>query len=643
MYYFQINPWSRNNISQHTSTLWEISSSDSFSPGTIVETAITDETTGSLNAYVSNITVPKGATYYIRATRRFAGLSSANHTLNPVAIVASNLDSVINNNIIHNDSVRIDTPFLYLDVEEFKDNNRDYFTVKTSKFRCKQDGHHSTHWIITNTEGEVVFSSLNDTNYKEEIQIEKTRDIANLSSFTIHAIHTSTNGIESNPGTYVVQSLAFDFEVNGLMEEITPQQDLMLYIVPASARDKYVSNVYFRTVNDADEVTKGLDVTPNKGSNVITIPGKELVSDRKYYLDVFAYDSHGTYSSKRLTLTTKRNDFNHTLYPINFEKKVQIYPSSQYGGLQLPRSFTTYQLPSGKVLIPSAVTGDTSIVEVDINYNSTQNGEEILLDLTNRSSRSDIRLPTQQVTGDNAFIKVFNNNILIMDCGDVDSNNQTKPKFFKYIMDNNGTLQLAGSTTEDMRSEEVKSVGNSNAIVQVTQNELWYIPSVITDDDKSIKSLDMETMTISTVFRLDATSLGMPDLEQANSFALIYNRSKKLMSIITDIGKEVVFDPVSKTIKKIRDVEFTEWVNADIKAIELPNGDYLVLNTKNIKDNNSVLYYDCETAEYTAIPYSPSNTHAYYGSVQPLSGNSFFINKTTYVGGSSDYTVSRVY
>lgn len=643
MYYFQINPWSKDNIAKHTSTKWEIATSENFLPTEIVETAITDENTGSINSYTSNITIPIGATYYIRATRMFAGLSSANHTLNAVPIIASNLDSIINNNIIHNDSVRIDTPFLYVNTEEFHDANRDYFTVKTSKFRCKQDGHKSTHWIITTKEGDVLFTSLDDDNYKEEIQIEKTRDITNVSNFIIYALHTSTNGVTSNPGVYVFQNLTFDFEVTGLTEEVTPQQDLQLFIVPSSARDKYVTNVFLRTVNDDDAITKGIDVTPRSGVSTITIPGRELVSDRKYYLDVFAYDVNGEYNSRRLTIYTKRQDFNHTLYPIDFKKQIQIYPSSQYNGLGLPRSFTTFQLPSGKVLIPNDTTNNTSVYEFDINYTSTSSGGVIELALGTKYTRSDIRLPSSQVNGDNAYIKLFNNNILIMDCGNIDSQQQTKPMFFKYLYDINGTLQLAGSSSEVSRAEEVKSLGSSNAIVQVSQNELWYIPSVQVDSDKSIKCLNIETMDITKVFSLDATSIGVPDIEQATSFGLIYNRAKQLMSIITNIGKEVIFDPVGREIKQIRDVEFSEWLNNDIKCIELPNGDYLVLNVKNIKEANSVLYYDCETAEYTSMPYSPANSHTYLGSIQPNSGNSFFVNRTTYTGGRQDFTVTRVF
>lgn len=641
MYCFQINPWSKDAECEHTSTKWEIASDEHFV--NILETATTTKD-NTINAYTTSIVVPVGSTYWIRATRIFAALTSANHTLNPVPIKASNLDNVVNNNIIHSDSIRIEQPFVYVNTDEFEDPNRDYFTIRTSKFRCKQDGHISTHWIITSQQGDVLFTSLNDVDNKEEIQIEKIRDIKNVSSFIIYAIHTSTNGVESKPGIYNFMNLAFEFDIKGLTDEIEPQRDLELFITPSDARDKYVTKVFLRTPNDDGDITNGVDVTPARGVSTITIPGRELVSDRKYYLDVFAYDRNGEYSTRRLTLYTKRRDFNHTLYPVTFKKEIEIYPSSQYSGLELPRSFTTFQLPNGKVLIPSAVTNNTSVYEFNILYNSTQDGGKVVLDLDNRFSRSDIRLPSSQVTGDNAYIKLFNNSILIMDCGSVEQGTQqTKPRFFKYIIDNNGVLSYDRSSLEASRTEETKSLGSTNAITQVSQTELWYIPSVTLDDDKCIKSLNLETLEINKVIGLDVASLNKTDLEQATSFALIFNRSKMLMHIISNVGKEIILDPISRTVKQIRDVKFTEWATSDIKAVELPNGDYLVLNIKNIKANNSVMYYDCETSEYTPIAYSPANNHTYIGGIQPTSGNSFFINRTSHPGGAQDFTVTRVF
>lgn len=635
MILLQIRAWENQSAIRQIATLWEISTNEAFTD--IIESVTT--TGAELNYLKSSIIIPKGHTYYVRATRKFEN-AQADHTLNIVPV--SNLDEVIDNNIIHSEYMYVERPYVYINEEEFNDDNSLDFEVRTSEFRCKQDGHVATHWIVTDINDNILFKSLYNTFDKTSIRLEKTNDLFNKSVFIVYAIHVTTNGIESEKGILKYINDSFNFEIEGLTTSIPPYTDLNLYIVPETARDSYIESVFLKTQADDGSITRGVNVTPSKGSGTIFIPGTELSYDSKYYLDVYCYNTLGEYTSKRITLTTKPSSFEHNGSNNVYEKKLQEYPPTDFASLLLPGSFSCTELPNGEIIIPKR--NSDKLVKYKGKYESTAQGGKIEIDFgpgkLGYGERTDIILPS--TSADNVLIKLLNNNILLIDCYNAGGTGTVnRPIFMVYNYDPvNDRFSFMHSLTRD---NETIPLGYTNNLVQVSDKEVWYLSG----DAGVLLAYNFISNSIRTIATF--SEIGY------DKASLIYNRKLGKMIITAFTGKaitldpEVAFNPSQSfteemlNIKESKDVPFSEWVNARLKPIELSNGDYLIVRIDNPTANNSVAYYNAIDHTYESLQGAQQGTMVHTGSITTYFSN-YFINRTV-VGGvsTSEYKINRLY
>lgn len=618
MIYVQIRPWSKSgqNVLPQISTFWEVSTTEDMSD--IIESSRTQG--DKLYYYQSELIVPTGEIYWVRPTREFLD-ALANQVGDPIPVTG--VDSVINNNIIHREDMYIEPPFLYVNENEFYREDFVDFEVRTSKFRCKQDGHVATNWIITDSEGTILYKSLYDRYDKTTKRIEKTNDILNKSIFKIYVSHVSTNGMESETSCYTFNNNNFGFDITGLFENITPYQDLNLYINPVGSRDKYIESIWLKVPNDNNEITKGINITPNPGDDVIVVPGDELSYDKKLFLDVYAFNNNQEYSSKRYVLKTRKSTFNNSFLDVKYEKKVFNYDPSNTQTLSgLPTGFVTGEMVNSKILLPKRGSGSNPFIFRAI-YLSTQDGPRIEIDFSGSNTQGDVSLSSNSV--DNCFLRIYNNNLLVIDSYGL-SGGVPVPEFSVYRYD---PVQDAYTKLfEKIRADETIPLGLTNCITQVSSTKLWYLPI----GGEAIKEYDFTTNTIREVINIGQDfTLG----------TMINNRKTGNIVLFSNAGKAKILDVDSLRLRDSIDVPFQEWVGKRLKPVELPNGDYAIFNVTEPTSANAVAYYDSVNNKYESLvpQATPNVIHA--GIITTTTKSVYYINKET--TGNNRYIINRIY
>lgn len=689
MYTFQINPWNKPDIAVHTSTVWEIYNNKECQGDTgLIERNTTTAETGSLSTYTTNLVVPAGSKYFIKATRKFEAQPQIDHSLTPVEIKATNIDIAMNNNIINADITRVDTPYIYVNEEEYRDPNRNYFTVRTSKFRSGQDGHVATHWIITDTNDNVLFSRLNEVIDLLEIQIDKTMDIQQAGIFIIRAIHVTTNQFESEAGMYIFQDNNFGFGIKGLLTDVPPYVDLNLMFTPENAvRDGKISAVYFKNINDDGEVIGNMSLTINKDKNYCTIPGAYLKYGARYYLDVYGYDNKGNYTTRRYNLETARANFDVSFNADNFELKSESSFEHIEAQQHVPvvNYYTTFQLPTGEILIPSPPKPTTNLLKhtltppnvvVPGSGPATFN-DKYVLDLKTENIYGGISLPAQ-VVQDGFYCRLFNNRLLLIDS----KNAGSQPEFSVYVYDpvtKSVTAAMSDVTGEKRpvvltRVNENSCVGNNNTVIQISPSEVIYLPDDNSPGTRHIKKFNLETGAWENWLNISTTAVPNPqddalklntlfNVARSDRYSMLYNRKRGMLHLfITGDGKQdlklVVINVKDKQILDV--IDFTNKFpmynpavdgGTIIKPVDLPNGDYLLYNIggqggKVVKEAG-VVYYDCEEDTYTPIPVDVDYTaqgqpgYKYNGTISILGNMSYLI--TTQLQGTNFSAYTRVY
>lgn len=613
MIFSQIRPWGHADISPQIATFWEISTNKEFT--NIIETQTT--TGDSLYFLQSNITVPSLSTYYIRATRKFANADS-DITLEPKEV--SNIDTVISNNIIHRDSVHIDKPFITINMTEFLNPDFPDFEVKTSKFRCKQDGHVATNWIITDLNNNIVYKSLYDQYDKVLKRFDKTAELLNKTNLIFYVSHVSTNGMESEYAKYILVNDNFNFEVKGLFTDIPPYQDLDLYIEPLEALTKDISSIWIKKVNETGDVVRSVPITITTGSNKITIPGEELSYNSKFYLDIYAINRSEETSFKRYVLKVQSSGYSGTLIEHKYKKEIFTYPEDKYKNIVVPNAFYTTELSNGNILLANKVSNRNPKIIKTI-YRSTQDGPLIELDFKDYGVQQDITLSSELV--DNVFYKILNNNILLIENSKV-INQQPKPSFKVYSYDpikNIFTLQH-----ETTREDETSPIAVQNSAIQISEDKIWYMPI----GTGVIKEYNFLTNQIKTVLDLN---------DNYNTGSMFYNRKVGKLILFNSKGNGFTVDVNSLTITESKDVPFREWVGQRLKAVELLNGDVLIINQNDMTKTNSLVYYDSAENTYTEL-YTESHDIHHIGVIQTRTPHVYIINKEN--SGEQRFLVSRL-
>lgn len=539
----KLKKWVEINGIVHLATTWQIATDQAFT--NIVED-VRSET--MLEFYYSDIIVPAGEEYYVRAKRHF---ENPDDDYWSDVMPINNIEKEYSNMLLAHD-IRIDKPTVYVDREEITGDSQT-ITLKTSKFRSKQDGHVYTHWLVRDEAGDVIYSNLYNTTDKEEHVIPNLNYYRDKSKLYFMAIHVGGAGVESPIGKFEVVLHDFNFNVRSYTA-IAPRRDALIkvdYIDPnfnkrikqIKAYDKDYTE--FLSINVTDEIEE------------FVIPWNFVTEDSIIYIEVLAYDKNGKYgtyktSLKSLSDTAFTEDIVAThSYNQAFEDPV-VYES-----MFIPNGLSTTELGNGDIYGTMLNSDKVHVYKIE---------DDLLVDTGN--FLEGVSLLT--LDNENTYIKRLENNILLIDT----LNGDGHPVFmlFKYSM-TTGVYTLENTL---VRSDEITPVGENNGIVQISNSEFVYLPKGSND----LKVFDISANTVTYLATVPFEVRDHANLIRLNNGQLMIFGGTEFITKVYNFDTGQFVDGVT--------LAPGNFIGNSLKTVRLLNNDVIVFRTIYSEDDVTI-------------------------------------------------------
>lgn len=590
----RIKAWVPISDLVHVSTTWQVAYDKEC---TNVISEVTSDS--SLNIVTLDFTVPLNEVYWVRAKRHFDD-SNADYWTEAKEIT----NNITNHSLILAEDIFVDTPSVFCDIEGLFDDTKLNFEISSGKFRGN-DGHVSAHWIITDSLDRVLFSRLYDTTNLLSIIIDKDTALKTATQLKIKVIHVSSNGVESKPGELVVELNDFNFEITSNLSELKSfsNQVLDFKLINASLKsglkrmDIFAASgerLWYKILNEVELS--------------VTIPWYVMTPASEFKLVISAINKTGVVSVLNTIIQTQSNKVRDVIDPEYVYSKV-FEPANKLTDIMLPNGITSQELGSSAILLP--LIGKTDISKAVYNPNTTE--YVVTVDKVNG-------LSTLNGTNDNTYIKVLENNLLLIDT--MTSNGFPMFLVYRHTLKND-TYTLVNAL---VRENEQHPVGMTNAIVQINDIEFVYIPH----GTNVIRKYNIVQNQV-----IDLNNIPLPNL--ISSVMLRLSGDRLLIMGGTDFTMKVYH---------LADDEFSDgistmpgsFINRNLKTVRLINGDYLIFKTsQKVGDTeSSVLYFDYSELTFTELPIVFDSDSYPTSVVTLLSGEVIFLRYTEVDGvGSS--------
>lgn len=518
-----------------------------------------------VNQYPSNLQTPLTTSYYYSYTRHIRD-NTTGEDIEYSRSVWKEYKPVANTSdlILYNDIV-VEKPIIILNREDIDDVIKNDIVIKTTDFRCNNDNHESTHWIITDSLDNIVYSSLYDTTNKTTITISKTDiDYNSRSYLKVYAIHRSSVGIESDVGMVKLNVNESNFEITSSLSRIIPYTTCRIKLRKIFS-DLPLLTIRYELLSTKDDTPILKRELANETTH-IDIIGEILEPDSSYYLDIYSIGLSGSIVTKRKIIKTVVSSNLDKTYNMDYRKEITLVNTRAKTNEYL-NFVTTHEDYNG--LLPLAKNNDNKIFKGSYDRN---------LDMTSIDPLEVFRSASLVSTTENdgLYAKMLDNSILI-----IDTYVNTIPTFFVYRYDSyNDTCVLLHSMS---RGGESKTIGYLNNVV-IKDNILYYIPY----GSKVINSYNIASNS------LVAVDTAIPITNVDKGLSLIEINNNRLLITGGDIDQCLVFNIATKAYNNAFPLH-GDFRNCTLKTVSLLNGDALIFRVSKRdtdEDYDNVLYYN---------------------------------------------------
>jgi len=557
----KVRQWVVIDNVHHIKTSWQIATDNEFE--NLVAESI--ENDNDITTWDSGVSVPVDGVLWGRVNRHFDDDTSSGWSEPRKLLNISNHNSLL----LLND-VTVERPILRVNKLEVVGDS-EVINVATTKFKCTNDGHFSTHWIVTDANGSILYKSLEDTENKDSISIKKSDfalEISRYDRLIFSAIHKSGGGIESAVGQLVIDTSSFNFEFLNKMKRVLP---LNVYTLKFKKIDVYkphrIDNIKIIRSSD-DEVIHNIVV--NDDSLNFDIPGALLLGDNQFYIDIYAIDNNGMMNIKRGVLKTIAGSALYNIdrgfvYDNNFKLLTQTTKRS------IPKGLVSDELYDGTVLVP--VGKELRVKKFD-NYKKAFSDIGVIAGVSLLTDNNDYTL-----------VKRHRDKIIIDTM-----NSDGKPTFLIYTYDQ--FKEMATLEYSHTRESEITPIGKYNAVVVIDEN-LYYVP-VGTSILNKLSLTDGAITKIRDIDLPDSTSTVMVNL---NNGKLLFIGGDSVFGVVYDINENYFYSRYDIPIS---------FRSRELKTMTLVNGDTVVYRTTVIQDDSAgdVLVFDYDTKRMQEREYS---------------------------------------
>ena len=550
----------------HTASSYEIATDVAFT--NILET-VTDTVTYK-DIYYSSITVPIGTTYYVRARRQLTDVNLAvtQTTWSAPIAVTNNSD---NSTLLLTADIVIEAPIVIVDKAEVLGTSST-ITVSTTSYRGIGDGHASTHWVVTDELDNIIYVSLSDPTNLTTITINKSDiDVLSYNSIKFTAVHVSGVGVESLPGSTIINVGNFNFIISSNMDRVLPYTNYNLKI------NKLDTNIPLGivrvTVNSSTDNSILWSTSVNSEITTVTIPAGILTEDSLLYVDIFTSLNIVSGNSKRKALRTikalqveiadnkykYKKSFTYT-YSDTLKQAVSCNSAARYDN-------TILTILDGSNLV--------HILQYDVTTGRVTDTNNTITGIT---------LPF--INNTDIHIEYRPDNIILLD--HVDVNNV--PTFYVYHYDL--FTRVATLLNSTSRADEILTSGHNNTLNRIDGDNYIYI----------VHNLNiLRRYNITTGVTSDEPVTPMSDITGAT---LIDIGSGKFMTVGGSDNICYGYNINDSTYTNLATTPI-EFVSRDLKSTKLINGDTLIWRfTGTINDTeNNLVYFDKVNSQLSRLPY----------------------------------------
>jgi hypothetical protein len=563
----RISKWDDSLGIIHTSTDWELSTTADFSNVIASEY----DSTEYLNAWVNLFSVPIGVTYYYRYRRKLTsgGIVTYTDWVNAVPITGKAEDI----SLLFPDDVHIEHPTIYVSKEDILNPELDTFTITSSEYRGTADGHAYTHYIITDENDRVIYHSLYNTTDKLSIVIDKTKTpILDAKTITITVIHGSGSNIESKPGYEVVNIELTNHILKSNIRKVMPFTDFPLVFDKKDTRLPFnICRVEVYSSVHTEPVD--IKVLPTPESNISVIPGCVLEPNSTYIVKVYSTRLSYADTVTKYTLNTISND---VIKPIDisymYNKSIDI--DYQEVNISLLPGITTAEVYSGN--IPMVLTNDERvyIFRYDRSTRRLVNTKIVL---------NGISIPNTKQS--NILIKQLNPHKLLVDMLTKDN----KPMFVVYdIVPELNTYTIVNTK---IRDNEVDCLGKTNGYIQISTNEILYLPT----NSNMLMKYNIDTN--------DLTKIGPVPITNLLNGTMFRIRGNRILILGGDSTKGIVYNLNDGTYIDAINIP-VDFRNKTLKANTLSNGDTVItriVSNPELENTNEYLYFSIQDTSLTTL------------------------------------------
>ena len=555
--------------------------------------------------------------YYIKARRHFSE-SNLDHDT-PSKVVR--FDKTRSEALIFNRDNIIEKPWVTVNEQQLHDKDAREFTITTSAFKANMSGHEYTHWIITDGNDQVVFTSLEDKVNKTSITITKTPILTAKTKLRVNVIHASTVGIESEVATVVVDMQKYNYEITSRLEDL-----------PAGTN--YDLTLRRLNTNAKMNVSKIDVVKPDTKAILYSVTNTQEAETLTFSLPWYLF-RHNSMVQVIITALDVKNGVGHNiinLYTSSASIKELEDPSYRYKNkLKLVGRHSTadyvegtYSMETPEGYIPMPVVNSSQLFKFKYENDKLVNTGEPLKGISLLS-----------VNNSYTFIKYTENNLLVID-GWRDKVGTDKEPVFLFYRHNVHT------DTYDLLSmiihpeHDNNTAARTGSLCQLTETTFAYLPVYGTK-----------------LYKLDITKNECKVLEELPSEKKASDKFKLLLRLpnqrlLIQHGDESFtykYEIMKMLFEKSIGIDPASFVQTESAVRVLPNGDNLIYKTKhNATDSDpSLVVYSYRDKEFKLLENRLEPGEFPNGSILLLNNNVILTKRKNIGPGNDQYITYKYY
>ena len=517
----------------HVSTSWQVSRVPDFSLSEyLIAQSLEDDI--NLLEYRPNIDIVDNVSVYARIKYHFSDGNASNWS--KIIPINSNQRGIkMSGTVVVTPKVAVEFKYNGLNFSNLKLSTSDY------KLYSGAGDHKSTDWYIVDIDGKVLWSRLGDEKYLTEIIVDSSYLRPN-EIYIIKAVHNSTVNTSSIAGkailnTNISKDNLFKLE---MIDKLVPERDiyfkLWVYTRLHETTDIIIKDNNGITVADAIDLV-GNELKIYSGALIpyhkYTILARLKLNDGGYT----AYSKVGDYICGKNDIITIDEDHNY-LNNYNYTQQIQTKGATVFSTTEMytkdiltvkhnDNSIYRQVLCDGKLKdLGPVLTLDNLKSMMDkpyVNIVPLTNGK-VLVDY-NAIRKVDIysdyvpEIVRNNMLSNNLDVYEYED-LIIVNNHDGDEHIDVlvhRPRFELY--DYNPLTHRLELVNSIIRDDELYGTAPTNSLVQMSTNEVYYIPALATTSVDSqeltvlkMKKLDLSTMIISDVIATPIVLKAYPTL-----------------------------------------------------------------------------------------------------------------------------------